>query len=102
MRHFAEAEGLDLPIFSDQAYKDIGTITLSTSTLSSPAVSIGGFAPVVPHGLGVGMLLIEESAFSFTNVYDIIIFELGKISILEHKGLQSYKGSTLLITRWCR
>ena len=61
MRHFAEAEGLDLPIFSDQAYKDIGTITLSTSTLSSPAVSIGGFAPVVPHGLGVGMWLIQES-----------------------------------------
>ena len=61
LRHFAEAEGLDLPIFSDQAYKDIGTITLSTSTLSSPAVSIGGFAPVVPHGLGVGMLLIQES-----------------------------------------
>ena len=61
MRHFAEAEGLDLAIFSDQAYKDIGTITLSTSTLSSPAVSIGGFAPVVPHGLGVGMLLIQVS-----------------------------------------
>ena len=59
LRHFAEAEGLDLPIFSDQAYKDIGTITLSTSTLSSPAVSIGGFAPVVPHGLRVGILLIQ-------------------------------------------
>ena len=73
LRHFAEAEALNLPIFSDQAHNDIGTITLSTSTLSSPAVSIGGFVPVVPHGLRVGMLLIEDSLLSCTNVYDIII-----------------------------
>lgn len=54
LRHFAEADGLDIPLFSDESYKAINTITLSTSTLSSPAVQSGGFAPVVPHGLGVG------------------------------------------------
>lgn len=54
LRQFAEEAGLEVPLYQDEAYKAINTITLSTSTLSSPAVETGGFAPVVPHGLGVG------------------------------------------------
>jgi len=57
LRLLAESEGLDVPLYSDESYRQINTITLSTSTLSSPAVAAGGFAPVVPHGLGVGELL---------------------------------------------
>ena len=57
LRKFAESKGLDVGLFNDAAYKDINTITLSTSTLSSPAVEMGGFAPVIPHGLGVGTLI---------------------------------------------
>lgn len=54
LRKFAEEAGLQVPLYSDEAYQSINTITLSTSTLSSNAVQTGAFAPVVPHGLGVG------------------------------------------------
>ncbi|XP_067935231.1 carnitine O-palmitoyltransferase 2, mitochondrial-like [Watersipora subatra] len=54
LRHFAENDGQNISLFSDPAYKEINTITLSTSTLNSPSVLMGAFAPVVPHGLGVG------------------------------------------------
>ncbi|XP_077464100.1 carnitine O-palmitoyltransferase 2, mitochondrial [Stigmatopora argus] len=40
--------------YADPAYGAINHNVLSTSTLSSPAVALGGFAPVVPDGLGVG------------------------------------------------
>jgi len=41
-------------IFQDPSYPSICHIILSTSTLSSDAVLIGGFAPVTPDGYGVG------------------------------------------------
>ncbi|XP_019727372.1 carnitine O-palmitoyltransferase 2, mitochondrial [Hippocampus comes] len=41
-------------LYADPAYAAINHNILSTSTLSSPAVRLGGFAPVVPDGLGVG------------------------------------------------
>ncbi|XP_051930293.1 carnitine O-palmitoyltransferase 2, mitochondrial [Hippocampus zosterae] len=41
-------------LYADPAYAAINHNILSTSTLSSPAVGLGGFAPVVPDGLGVG------------------------------------------------
>nr|XP_061790273.1 carnitine O-palmitoyltransferase 2, mitochondrial-like [Nerophis lumbriciformis] len=40
--------------YADPAYAAINHNVLSTSTLSSPAVGLGGFAPVVADGLGVG------------------------------------------------
>nr|XP_028589279.1 carnitine O-palmitoyltransferase 2, mitochondrial isoform X1 [Podarcis muralis] len=55
LRHLAESRGIPLPDFyQDQAYAQINHNILSTSTLSSPAVNMGGFAPVVPDGFGVG------------------------------------------------
>lgn len=39
--------------FLDPAYRQINHNILSTSTLNSPAVSIGCFAPVVSDGLGI-------------------------------------------------
>ncbi|XP_077439893.1 carnitine O-palmitoyltransferase 2, mitochondrial isoform X2 [Vanacampus margaritifer] len=41
-------------LYADPAYDAINHNILSTSTLSSPAVRLGGFAPVVADGLGVG------------------------------------------------
>lgn len=38
----------------------MGEITLSTSTLSSDAVLLGGFAPVSPRGYGVGYGLMDD------------------------------------------
>ena len=54
LKHIAQQQG-ELPeFFHDPAYAKINHNILSTSTLSSPAVIIGGFAPVVPDGYGVG------------------------------------------------
>ncbi|CAF96633.1 unnamed protein product, partial [Tetraodon nigroviridis] len=55
LRNLASREGRALPsLYTDPAYAAINHNILSTSTLTSPAVSLGGFAPVVPDGFGVG------------------------------------------------
>ncbi|XP_057572121.1 carnitine O-palmitoyltransferase 2, mitochondrial isoform X2 [Hippopotamus amphibius kiboko] len=54
LRYLAAVKGSDLPeLYLDPAYRQINHNILSTSTLSSPAVNIGGFAPVVPDGFGI-------------------------------------------------
>ena len=52
LRKLAEADGKQLPIFTDPAYAKINHNIMSTSTLQSPAIAAGGFAPVVPDGYG--------------------------------------------------
>ncbi|XP_010862457.2 carnitine O-palmitoyltransferase 2, mitochondrial [Esox lucius] len=55
MKYLANSKGQALPnLYQDPAYAAINHNILSTSTLTSPAVSLGGFAPVVPDGFGVG------------------------------------------------
>lgn len=55
MKDLYEREGVALPpIFTDAMYSHMNHIILSTSTLSSDAVLIGGFAPVTPDGYGIG------------------------------------------------
>ena len=54
LRLLAESTGKVPDIFQDLAYKRINHINLSTSTLSSPALMLGGFGPVVRDGFGVG------------------------------------------------
>eukprot|EP00058_Branchiostoma_floridae_P012610 XP_002598098.1 hypothetical protein BRAFLDRAFT_85684 [Branchiostoma floridae] len=54
LRLLAEKSGASPAIFRDPAYAAINHIILSTSTLSSHAVQLGGFAPVVPDGFGIG------------------------------------------------
>ena len=54
LRTLAESTGKVPDIFQDPAYKQINHIILSTSTLSSPALMLGGFGPVVQDGFGVG------------------------------------------------
>ncbi|XP_027393016.1 carnitine O-palmitoyltransferase 2, mitochondrial isoform X3 [Bos indicus] len=55
LRYLAAARGISMPeLFLDPAYRQINHNILSTSTLSSPAVNIGCFAPVVPDGFGIG------------------------------------------------
>ncbi|XP_023932320.1 carnitine O-palmitoyltransferase 2, mitochondrial [Lingula anatina] len=62
LKHIAETEGMPLPeLYTDPAYSYINHIILSTSTLSSPAVLLGGFAPVVPDGFGVGYGVQDDS-----------------------------------------
>lgn len=53
--YLARSEGQALPnLYLDPAYTAINHNILSTSTLASPAVNLGGFAPVVPDGFGIG------------------------------------------------
>jgi len=54
LKHLSQQHGLSLPMFSHPAYARLNHIILSTSTLSDPAVLIGGFAAVVPDGFGIG------------------------------------------------
>ena len=54
LRLMAESTGKVPDVFQDPAYKQINHIILSTSTLSSPALMLGGFGPVVRDGFGVG------------------------------------------------
>ncbi|KAL4660088.1 carnitine O-palmitoyltransferase 2, mitochondrial [Arapaima gigas] len=61
LRYLANSKDMALPSFyQDPAYAAINYNILSTSTLTSPAVSLGGFAPVVPDGFGVGYGVHEE------------------------------------------
>lgn len=55
MRSLVESRGETLPaFFSDPTYQSANHYVLSTSTLSTQTVMLGGFGPVVPDGLGVG------------------------------------------------
>lgn len=61
MRYLANSKGQTLhSLYTDPAYAAINHNILSTSTLTSPAVSLGGFAPVVPDGFGVGYGVHDE------------------------------------------
>lgn len=60
LRVLAEAEGRSVPLFEDPSYAHLNHIVLSTSTLSSAAVQLGGFAPVTPDGYGVGYRIEDE------------------------------------------
>lgn len=66
----AEETGQDLEIFSDQSYKHLNHIVLSTSTLSADSVLIGGFGPVTSDGYGIG--------------YNVSISHYGKHGIAYH------------------
>eukprot|EP00105_Crassostrea_gigas_P016944 XP_011434533.1 PREDICTED: carnitine O-palmitoyltransferase 2, mitochondrial-like [Crassostrea gigas] len=65
LKTLVEEEGGRVPeLFTDPAYQKLNHIILSTSTVSSPAILIGGFAPVTPDGFGVGYS-IEDSRIGF-------------------------------------
>ncbi|GAV03843.1 hypothetical protein RvY_14218 [Ramazzottius varieornatus] len=61
LRKIAEESGRSLPIFQDPSYAAINHNILSTSTLQSPAIAVGGFAPVVDDGFGVGYSSMDHS-----------------------------------------
>ncbi|XP_025283437.1 carnitine O-palmitoyltransferase 2, mitochondrial isoform X1 [Canis lupus baileyi] len=61
LRYLAAAKGIALPeLYLDPAYRQINHNILSTSTLSSSTVNIGGFAPVVPDGFGIGYAVHDK------------------------------------------
>lgn len=79
MRYLANSKGMALhSLYQDPAYAAINHNILSTSTLTSPAVSLGGFAPVVPDGFGVGYGVHDEwigcnvSSYPARNVHEFL------------------------------
>lgn len=64
IRKLAEMDGKTLPMFADPSYTKINHNILSTSTVTSPAINIGGFAPVVSDGYGVGYS-IEDNRIGY-------------------------------------
>ncbi|XP_034036212.1 carnitine O-palmitoyltransferase 2, mitochondrial [Thalassophryne amazonica] len=79
LRYLAHSAGQTLHSFyTDPAYSAINHNILSTSTLSSPAVNLGGFAPVVPDGFGIGYGVHDDwigcnvSSYPARNVHEFL------------------------------
>ena len=74
LKQLASRQPGPLPaFFSLPAYSRMIHNTLSTSTLSSPALDGGGFGPVVADGYGVGYGIQDDgSGFSVTSYMDTL------------------------------
>ncbi|KAK5869344.1 hypothetical protein PBY51_024069 [Eleginops maclovinus] len=79
MKYLANSQNQALhSLYTDPAYTAINHNILSTSTLTSPAVNLGGFAPVVPDGFGVGYGVHDDwigcnvSSYPDRNVHDFL------------------------------
>uniref|UniRef100_A0A8C9SUF0 Carnitine palmitoyltransferase 2 n=1 Tax=Scleropages formosus TaxID=113540 RepID=A0A8C9SUF0_SCLFO len=70
MQHLATSKGLPLPAFyQDTAYSTMNHNILSSSSLTSPAFSFGGFTPMVPDGFGLGYSIHKEWISCFISSY---------------------------------
>lgn len=56
LRQIASEQGQLPELYTDPAYSFNNHNIMSTSTLVSPSVRFGGFAPVVPDGYGIGKI----------------------------------------------
>jgi carnitine O-palmitoyltransferase 2 len=54
LKHFAQTHNKLPALYQDENYGKLNHIILSTSTLGSPAVAMGGFAAVSHNGYGIG------------------------------------------------
>ncbi|XP_068564047.1 carnitine O-palmitoyltransferase 2, mitochondrial-like [Cebidichthys violaceus] len=79
LRYLANSKNEALhSLYSDPAYAAINHYILSTSTLTSPAVNLGGFVPVVPDGFGVGYGVHDDwihcnvSSYPTRNVHEFL------------------------------
>nr|XP_018904354.1 PREDICTED: carnitine O-palmitoyltransferase 2, mitochondrial [Bemisia tabaci]XP_018904355.1 PREDICTED: carnitine O-palmitoyltransferase 2, mitochondrial [Bemisia tabaci]XP_018904356.1 PREDICTED: carnitine O-palmitoyltransferase 2, mitochondrial [Bemisia tabaci] len=70
LRTIAQNENNRIPaIFQDIAYKRINHNILSTSTLTSPTVMLGGFGPVVKDGFGIGYSILDDKLGAIVTSY---------------------------------
>lgn len=60
LKNIAEKMGFEAALFEDECYSYMNEIILSTSTLPSDSVLLGGFAPVSPRGYGVGYGIMQD------------------------------------------
>eukprot|EP00794_Sanderia_malayensis_P006235 gene6235-6952_t len=99
MKDIAQKSGRKVGFFEDEAYLKINKIMLSTSTVFSPNVRFGGFAPVIPNGLGVGYMISDDKVGCNVSAYpdspnckdfvETVILSLGHIkSVLEGRDFK--------------
>lgn len=70
MKHVAESRGGRVPeFFTDDTYQYANHYILSTSTLSTETVLIGGFGPVVADGYGIGYNVGEKKLGCIVSAY---------------------------------
>lgn len=60
LRGYSQKDGQNQPIFEDSSYAKLNHIILSTSTLSSDSVLLGGFGPVNPENYGLGYAMYDD------------------------------------------
>lgn len=79
LQHLARSNGQALhSLFTDPAYIAINHNVISTSSLTSPALTTGGFAPVVPDGFGIGYgyndhkIRCNVSSYPTRNVHEFV------------------------------
>lgn len=83
LRRLAEADGKKLDIFMDPAYSLMNHNILSTSTLSSNTVLMGGFGPVVKNGFGVGYSVWKDRVGTVVTNYNGHSDGTGYVNCLE-------------------
>uniref|UniRef100_A0A1L8DZ34 Putative carnitine o-acyltransferase crot n=1 Tax=Nyssomyia neivai TaxID=330878 RepID=A0A1L8DZ34_9DIPT len=70
LKDIAKSQKITLPdLYNDPAYGLINHNILSTSTLSTPAIEVGGFGPVVPDGYGIGYSIDAQRLGSIVTTY---------------------------------
>ncbi|KAG5336020.1 CPT2 palmitoyltransferase, partial [Acromyrmex heyeri] len=71
LRRISEKSDSTKPaIFQDFAYDALNHNILSTSTLSSPEIMVGGFGPVIPNGYGIGYTIQDKHLGSTVTSYE--------------------------------
>lgn len=58
-------------LFNSKTYSLMNSIVLSTSTLTCDALQLGGFAPVIPNGFGIGYGVKNEGVGVNITAYDV-------------------------------
>ncbi|XP_020279470.1 carnitine O-palmitoyltransferase 2, mitochondrial [Pseudomyrmex gracilis] len=70
LKKISEKSNSQPAIFRDSAYEVLNRNVLSTSTLSSPVVTAGGFGPVIPDGYGIGYMIQDKSLGAVVTSYE--------------------------------
>lgn len=60
LKAFSQKDGQSQPIFEDPSFAKLNDIIISTSTVSSDSVLLGGFGPVSPHSYGIGYGMFDD------------------------------------------
>uniref|UniRef100_A0A8R1TLP8 Carn_acyltransf domain-containing protein n=1 Tax=Onchocerca volvulus TaxID=6282 RepID=A0A8R1TLP8_ONCVO len=90
LRCTAERLGwLQPKLFSSAVYQYMNRFILSTSTLSTETIAVGGFGPVVPDGFGIAYNILNSKMGALISSYKVIINS--KFYPILRTYLQKYK-----------